>query len=156
MDQESTICASNSQSDRPLSARDELMYRGAFVVPKRPLSVRWFVYFLMKGDEVIYIGKSKAIDSRVRHHRSQWRFTDALAIEVDAEFASDLEALFIDKFQPKKNKVYTNKRYSRSGKCFARNWKRLATLSESGMSLPPLRTEAHLPPPKDRDNPAAG
>ena len=65
------------------------------------------VYFLVKGDDVIYVGQSVNVPARVATHKNngvefeRWHF-----IECEPEWLNDLEAAFIAQFSPSLNKTH--------------------------------------------------
>ena len=64
------------------------------------------IYFLIDGDDVVYVGKSIDLVSRILKHRSENRkkFTRYAYIRCDEIDLVDMEAAYIAKFAPKYNK----------------------------------------------------
>lgn len=58
------------------------------------------IYFLIKDDEVVYVGKSTGYKSRIKSHLQTKDFDSYFSLKVhDYEF-DYLELYYIDKFQP--------------------------------------------------------
>lgn len=72
------------------------------------------VYFLIDGEEIVYVGKSTACESRVNVHIKDpnKKFDRYKIIPLDEPLISEAEALYILKFTPKYNrKLYPIKSY---------------------------------------------
>lgn len=77
---------------------------------------RYCIYFLIKGDEIVYVGQCRYGLSRIADHfYDEGKDFDSFAItSCSREELSDLEANYIIKFQPKLNiNMPPNKRYKR-------------------------------------------
>ena len=68
----------------------------------------WIVYFLCYQKEVVYVGKSSNLLSRLGSHKKDKVFDEVYCIEVKAENVDEIENHYIDKFMPK----YNGKKYS--------------------------------------------
>ena len=68
-----------------------------------------FVYVLMSGDEIIYIGQSKAIGLRTQSHRRDKSFDRVYALPCLPDEAFALEAALIRAVQPKLNVVHAER-----------------------------------------------
>jgi hypothetical protein len=79
---------------------------------KRPIEKRYNfgVYFLLKGDEVVYVGKSVNSEKRVFDHvGSEKDFDSYCFIPCESEYHDDLldmEAQYILKYLPKYNYMF--------------------------------------------------
>lgn len=68
------------------------------------------VYFLIDGREVVYVGQSQDILSRIGTHRKQGRLFDRFAyIECAPEKMDDLEGHYIAAFAPRLNMSFGRK-----------------------------------------------
>lgn len=61
------------------------------------------VYFLMQGDEIVYVGQSRDIYSRISHHLRNITCDKITAIPCPEEKLNSLELLYIRKFSPRYN-----------------------------------------------------
>lgn len=75
---------------------------GAVEVPKYPDS---FVYFLVNGDEVVYVGQTKHGISRPLSHVGCKEFDHIFIIECAVADLDFVEGNYIAKYQPKYNKT---------------------------------------------------
>jgi GIY-YIG catalytic domain len=64
------------------------------------------VYFLMAGDDVLYVGQSKNVYSRIAQHmaNAQFEFDHFVITECHADHLLSLEAKFINELNPRWNK----------------------------------------------------
>lgn len=70
-------------------------------------SMNSIVYFLVKGNEIVYVGQSKHGSSRMYSHRDK-DFDRVYYIEVNPGILNEVETHYILKFAPKYNKVLNN------------------------------------------------
>jgi len=64
------------------------------------------LYFLIDGDEVVYIGYTASLLARVKIHRKDKEFTDVYYLDcLSKEKVLQLEEYYIKTFQPKHNKM---------------------------------------------------
>lgn len=76
------------------------------ILPSRPIVG---VYLLMRGDEIVYVGKSVHAISRVCSHRARIDFTEARVIRCFESQLDELERKLIAKFQPLHNlQIFSN------------------------------------------------
>jgi hypothetical protein len=62
------------------------------------------VYFLIKDDEIVYIGKSVGLRSRLNRHRRHFDFNRVFIIpHTGNDWLIDLEYVYIKKFRPRLN-----------------------------------------------------
>lgn len=81
------------------------------------------VYFLFRGDEIVYIGQSYDVYSRVIDHKSDpsKHFDKWAYIEVDETERLEIERRYIEMFQPQYNqthRIYPRRRYHQPKKTF--------------------------------------
>lgn len=70
---------------------------------------RYFVYFLMSGGEIVYVGKSKDLYTRLDQHLYDKCFEYVLVAEFRSEYAmNESERKMISFFRPKYNIVNKN------------------------------------------------
>jgi len=70
-----------------------------------PLAPLCGVYFLLLGDEIVYVGKSANVHKRIHEHARAFKF-DAVAIEPCEPFeASMIEVVYLAKFRPINNRI---------------------------------------------------
>jgi excinuclease UvrABC nuclease subunit len=62
-----------------------------------------YVYFLLDGDEIVYVGNSKHLHSRVKTHLTNKSFDAVKYIVTDPFFGAKIERLLIAYFKPKYN-----------------------------------------------------
>ena len=64
------------------------------------------IYFLIDGDQIVYVGQSGDGPTRVASHRAERKksFTHFFILPAPTENLNELEALYIHKFKPKYNK----------------------------------------------------
>lgn len=68
------------------------------------------IYFLVKGAEIVYIGKSRHLMRRIAQHENRnVDFDGYYFILAEEARATVLEEYYIKKFQPKLNTVYMGK-----------------------------------------------
>ena len=73
------------------------------------LKCRFFNYFLLVEDELIYIGFSKSIYHRMMQHKRDYNFDKILLVEFTSErSARNTEKRMIKLFKPPYNKQYLN------------------------------------------------
>lgn len=72
----------------------------------QPYRRRSAVYFLLNGDEVVYVGKTENLDGRIRaHERSNGKlFNSVWFRETPPELLAAVERAFIQQIGPKYNK----------------------------------------------------
>tara|TARA_R110000823_G_scaffold66885_1_gene156227 strand:+ start:455 stop:1153 length:699 start_codon:yes stop_codon:yes gene_type:complete len=61
------------------------------------------VYFLVAGDEVVYVGQSVSVGSRIRSHMEAKEFDRWAYIPCDAGILDQLESLYIHTLRPRYN-----------------------------------------------------
>jgi hypothetical protein len=66
---------------------------------------KYVIYFLYDGDNIVYVGKSRDVDARIRAHNSSKKIFDSYSLyEVLEESSMDIiERYFINKYLPKYN-----------------------------------------------------
>ena len=62
------------------------------------------VYFLLDGEEVVYVGQSVNVYARVANHRESKRFATAICIPVPRDELDAVESAFIRRLRPRLNK----------------------------------------------------
>ncbi len=67
------------------------------------------IYFLLKGNEVVYIGKAKSPKNRIRTHQSNKNFDQYIIFPVSEKYINTIENNLILLYQPKLNKVINTK-----------------------------------------------
>lgn len=77
-----------------------------------PIRKKCGVYFLIAGGEIVYVGQSTDVDSRVRQHALDKDFESYHYIEVDQENLNYVESFYIIKLKPILNKKRGGKRAS--------------------------------------------
>ena len=65
------------------------------------------VYFLIDGDEVVYVGQSLNIFSRINNHKDK-KFDRYAYVNCDPNVMDRLESLYIHFLKPKLNGLYAN------------------------------------------------
>lgn len=81
----------------------------------QPVAQLCGIYFLIRDDQVIYIGKSKDVYSRIAEHRTRGReFTKFSVVPCDLAHLAGIEAAYIKLFKPIGNRTHTGKK-SRTG-----------------------------------------
>jgi len=64
------------------------------------------VYFLMQGEEVVYVGQTNCLPDRIIWHRRDKKVFDGVwFLPVDAGDLVLLEGRYIDRFRPRYNKT---------------------------------------------------
>jgi hypothetical protein len=61
------------------------------------------VYFLRRGQEIVYVGQSVAVHSRVSQHRKDKHFDNVLFLPCEREELNNLEGFFIRLLRPQLN-----------------------------------------------------
>ncbi len=97
---------------------EELLSKQEVLDRKEKLVEKWYIYFLIKGDEIVYVGQTTIGATRVMAHRDK-DFDYVTLTEVvdrDVEYLNNLEAMYIVKFSPiynsttlPKNSVFISK-----------------------------------------------
>jgi hypothetical protein len=59
-----------------------------------------YVYFLVDGSRVVYIGQTTNICHRLRQHKRDKMFTQVWVLEVDEDRLDEVEAHYIQKIRP--------------------------------------------------------
>lgn len=76
-----------------------------FKYPTIPTNKQYYVYFVVKDDIVIYVGKSKNIHERLKHNPKVSEGDSVYCISFDDEEETEInEASFIEIINPKLNK----------------------------------------------------
>ncbi len=70
--------------------------------PNQPISG---IYFLIEGDEIVYVGQSIDVHSRLITHRQQKQFSHFSYIEVPPELLDIVERAYISRFKPRLNRA---------------------------------------------------
>ena len=70
------------------------------------------IYLLMKDEEVIYVGQTTNIYSRMRRHHVK-DFDSILFLPFNKELMNKCELFYIQRFQPKMNSTGTRKKYKK-------------------------------------------
>lgn len=90
----------------------ELLPENAKSVPLNKLNTTKIcgVYFLIESNQVVYVGKSSNIMSRIRHHScdEEKQFDSFAYVEFDSREIVSKEAEFIRLFKPTQNKNIKN------------------------------------------------
>lgn len=79
-----------------------LLQREQVVKAAQPWHTASGVYFLVDGDEIVYVGQSVNIYARIPQHHSK-QFDRYLYIPCEPKLLNALESLYIHCFQPKLN-----------------------------------------------------
>ena len=84
---------------------------------KKELKFYKFIYALIKGDSIVYIGQSGNIQSRLLSHQREglkdfdyWSVVARLPYEIDSKGLNDLEEKYIKMFKPKYNLTHNVKK----------------------------------------------
>lgn len=92
---------------RPVDVPDCLLPMAGHVweLPMSSLARGGVIYFLAKGDEVVYVGQTVALHARLSTHHGQERidFDRAFYIYVPESELCEVEAAFVRVFQPAMN-----------------------------------------------------
>lgn len=70
-----------------------------------------FIYFLIDGDEVVYVGQTKKIHNRVLEHKKDKKFTRINWIQVIKNELDIVESYYILLLKPKYNKTMGNRSF---------------------------------------------
>lgn len=64
------------------------------------------VYFLWRGDLLVYVGQSENVNSRIQHHYKDRKknFTSYSVLEIDKKKLKPTERILINKYLPQYNK----------------------------------------------------
>ena len=62
------------------------------------------IYFLILRGEVVYVGQSTNLSSRIEHHKTNKEFDKVLHMHIDQERLLEIERFFIEILEPKYNK----------------------------------------------------
>jgi transposase len=71
---------------------------------QRLLSESRYVYFLIDNDEIVYVGMSDTVQSRLHAHTKDKKFTKVTWMKVKAHDQKYIEAYYIMTLKPKYNK----------------------------------------------------
>ena len=72
------------------------------------------VYFLLDGDEIVYVGQSKSnIPARIQAHAKDKEFQKFTVMPCDPDMLDDLEAKYIAQYAPKYNRTLRNSRIAK-------------------------------------------
>jgi len=74
-----------------------------------PIDEQYYIYFLFDNDELVYIGQSCVLPSRIGAHQTgkkKKKFNSITTIQTPSTKVLSLEAFYIDKFKPKYNIVH--------------------------------------------------
>ena len=63
------------------------------------------IYFLIDNDEIVYVGKTMHITSRVITHKLTKKFDRVSFISCSKEEMEELEKMYIEKFSPRINEI---------------------------------------------------
>ena len=63
------------------------------------------VYFLIKDDEIVYVGKSRNVYKRITTHTMLFDFDRVTILEMDDIHCRDAEAIYIQDIRPRLNIV---------------------------------------------------
>lgn len=84
----------------------EFYESGQLYLMSRPYKQISGVYFLFRGDLIVYVGKSTDIISRIASHRKSKKAFDTYSfIEASESEMDALETVYINKFWPEYNKM---------------------------------------------------
>lgn len=94
-----------------------LYSKGAILDQARPYRLITGVYFLIRKAEIVYVGKSTNVSSRIGAHSRLGKDFDSFSIiEIDLEYLDFEEERYIKKFRPilniKKNPALEGKSYA--------------------------------------------
>lgn len=96
--------------EKLMAANDDYIEAAIGISEKAILSNRTFahiasgVYFLIFNSEIIYIGKSTNITSRIGSHAKSIVFDSYSVVQCSGEEMDEMEKVLIHKFKPKYNK----------------------------------------------------
>lgn len=65
------------------------------------------VYFLSHNSEIVYVGQSRCVGSRIEKHKRQKKFNKVFAVSVDPAVINDIESAFIRVIRPKFNNEFS-------------------------------------------------
>ncbi len=87
-----------------MTRKDLLGLHGIKELTRQPLCG---VYFLLAGDEIVYIGQSRNIEARVASHKSVLKyiapFDTVLYVECERKELNKLESQYMQKYSPTLN-----------------------------------------------------
>lgn len=81
----------------------ELRSEGEIISKSEPLRSNSGIYFLIKNSEIVYVGQSVDVYSRMACHRREKEFDRFHIIPCEKEHLLEIEAKYIAKFNPKLN-----------------------------------------------------
>lgn len=61
------------------------------------------IYFLLKGERIVYVGQSTNLHTRLSHHQSRIDFDSVSFVSCDQEDLDVLESMYIHRLKPEKN-----------------------------------------------------
>jgi hypothetical protein len=97
------------QTIRELSSADVpdgLLKKRQILSIAKPIDVICGIYFLISDDEIVYIGQSINVISRVASHKKDKEFDSFSYVEVPKDGLSLFEAAYIDAYKPKLNERF--------------------------------------------------
>ncbi|MCA9386382.1 hypothetical protein KC717_07095, partial [Candidatus Dojkabacteria bacterium] len=104
----------------PIDSEDKIPYSISQIKElRKPLylseTIGSCIYFLCEGDEVVYIGQSVSLMSRLESHRVDKKFNRVYLLQVPSNHLNRVEAEFIRTLQPRLNKqLYVTHNQSKS------------------------------------------
>jgi hypothetical protein len=85
---------------------DGLLKKRQILSIAKPIDVICGIYFLISDDEIVYIGQSINVISRVASHKKDKEFDSFSYVEVPKDGLSLFEAAYIDAYKPKLNERF--------------------------------------------------
>ncbi len=85
-----------------------------YVKPDKPIVKIGFIYFLFHGQQLVYVGKTTNIHTRIHSHKTTKFFTSAKFYEHPVETLDEEEKRVIDHYSP----VLNSRLYRRTGESF--------------------------------------
>lgn len=97
-----------TKREKPAPTQPPIQLKSIVGVERAHFNQSCYVYFLLDGDEVVYVGKtSQPWPKRILDHIKNGAidFDDVWRLEVDESSLNDVELKYIKKFKPKYNSV---------------------------------------------------
>ena len=71
----------------------------------KPVTHSHYLYFLLDNSEIVYVGQTKCVESRIQQHLNVGRVFDSYSsFDIYDQVPNEIEADYIVKFNPRENR----------------------------------------------------
>lgn len=81
------------------------IHKDEIIARAEPVIHSHYIYFLLDNSEIVYVGQTKCVESRVQQHLNVGRVFDSYSsFDIYNQIPNEIEADYIVKFNPRENR----------------------------------------------------